>query len=532
MKKLVSLLLVLMLCMPAAFAGTMAPAGTFPVVEGEPETLTILVTEDPLVVDHETNAFTKYIEENCNVNLEFKLLPAGEAASKLQVMVTSGETLPDVICYGIGYTTLDAYAKAGAIIPLDDLYEEYSVNFKAQVEAHPELQLLEQVTAPDGHIYAIPRYFVELNNIYKYRMWVCHEWLDNLGLEMPTTIDEFYEMLVAFKEEDANGNGDPHDEIPLSGANSGTWLPTTFIMNSFVYANLASDYRYVQDGQVTVSYIQDGWKEGLKFLNKLAVEGLLDTNCFTQTSTQLKAQTYNDGDTRIVGAYTVQNLAQSEPAKSYTGAMPFEGPEGVQYAVYDPTTASRAWMITKDCANPELAFRVGDFCFTEDAFLRDRVGEEGVSWVAASEEDVSIFPDLYDATFVWLDNEFMWANSQNSIWRQQAPLFALNGLNARAAGDTLSYGSKTNYETIQKLASYGPDMDMVLGFVAFTDEESKAINDIAATLKSFAQEYMVLFITGELDIDAEWDNYIAELYNIGLQEYLDIYQAAYERTQG
>ena len=532
MKKIVSLLIVLLMTCSVAFAGTLTEAGTFPVVEGEPETLTILIVEDPLVSSFEENGFTRYIEENCNVNLDFKLLPSNESAGKLQVMITSGETLPDVIVGGYGYTAMDSYARSGAIVPMDELYERYSVNFKKQVEAHPELQLLEQVTATDGHIYAIPRYFVELNNIHAFRMWICQDWLDNLGLDMPTTTDEYYEVLKAFRDEDANGNGDPNDEIPLMGSNNfNTWAPTTFLMNSFVYADRASDYRYLKDGQVTVSYIQPEWKEGIEYMHMLYTEGLLDPATFTQTTTQQKAQTYNEGDVRIVGAFTVQNLAQVEQAKSYTGLMPLKGPNGVQYSVYHPTFATRAWMITKDCKNPELAFRVGDFCFTEEAFLRDRVGEEGKSWVKAADTDVSIFPDLYEATFIWLDEGFMWTNSQDSIWRQKAPLFALTGLNGRAFTENMSYSSRTNNATIQKLADYAPDMSMVLGFVPFTEEESKLINDVAATLLSYTEENLALFISGDRDIETEWDNYLAELDNIGLQDYLDVYQAAYERTQ-
>ncbi len=531
MKKILALVLGLMLLSSTALAGTMTAPGTFPVVEGEPETLTILIAEDTLVTSYTDNAFTRYVEENCNVKLEFQMLPATDTNSKLQLMITSGEKLPDVICQGVGYTALDTYARAGALLPLDELVEKYSVNFKAAVEAYPELQLKEQVTATDGHIYALPRYFVELNNIYTYRLWINQTFLNNLNMEMPTTTEEYYEYLKAVKEQDANGNGDPSDEIAMMGGKSGTWMPTTFLMNSFTYAPKGSNYMYVEDGKITVSYNKEGWKEGLKYLNKLHNEGLLDPNSYTQDGTQVKAQTYNEGDTRIVGAFTVQNLAQVEQTKDYTGLLPLKGPEGLQYSPYNPTRATAAWMLTKDCSNPELAFRVGDFLFTEDAFLRDRVGEEGKSWVKAEEGMKSIFPDLYDATFVWLDNEAMWSNPQNSIWRQRAPLFALNGLNSRADDGKMSYGSATNYATIQKLAAYKPADDMVLPFLVLTEEESKSVNEIASTLLSFAEEYMILFITGELDIDSEWEFYVEELNNIGLEKYLSVYQAAYERMK-
>ena len=531
MKKLLPLVLALMLLCSTAQAATLTASG-FPVVEGEPETLSILIAEDTLVTSFTDNAFTRYLEDSCNVHLEFQYLPATDTAQKLNVMINSGEKLPDVICYTLDYTAMDSYARAGALLPLDELYENCSVNFKKEVEAHPELKLKEQVTGTDGHIYALPRYFVEVNNIYTYRLWTNKVFLENLNMETPATTEEFYEYLKAVKEKDANLNGDPNDEIPLTGANSGTWTPTTFLMNSFVYAPKNQSYRYEQDGKVTVSFIQDGWKEGLKYMHKLWEEELMDHNVFTQASTQARALAYNEGDVRIVGAFTVQNLRANEPkAADYFGLMPPKGPEGVQYSVYAPTFATPIWMLTKDCANPELAFRVGDFCFTEEAFLLCRVGEEGVSWIRPEPGTPSVFPDLYEASFVWIDNEYNWSNAQNAIWRQMAPLFALTGLNGRADLGDLQVGPAMNYKTIQALAAYKPDDDMILGFVPFTEEESKQINDVAATVNSFAEEYMVLFITGELDIDSEWDAYLEELNGMGLQEYLAAYQAAYERSK-
>lgn len=531
MKKVLSLLVALLLCTSYALAGTMAPVGEFPVVEGEPETLTILINGDTLVTDFEDNGFTHWIEESCNVNLEFKILPAEDPSGKLQVMISSGEELPDVICSGVSYTGLEAYSKTGAIIPLDDLYDNYSVNLKAAVDEHPELQLLEQVTCSDGHMYAMPKYFEELNNQFLYRLWINTTWLDNLGMDMPTTTEEFYEVLCAFRDEDANGNGDPNDEIPFMGSVGGTWLPTTFIMNSFVYADRNARYLYVEDGQITLSYIQPGWKAGLEYMHMLYEENLLDHASFTQTSTQQKAQTYNEGDVRIVGAFTVQNLAQAQVEKTaeYNGMMPLAGPEGVQYAVNHPSLAEPTWMITKYCKNPELAFRVGDFMYCEEGFLRNRVGVKGESWIDAKEDSVSIFPDLYEATFIWLDNGAMWSNAQNAIWRQQGPLFALNGLNSRANDETISVPSDKNNKTIMKLSEYGPDSKMILGFIPFTEEESKTINELASTLYNYAEENMVLFITGDRDIETEWDAYMDEINAIGVDEFLDVYQTAYER---
>src|SRR5699024_41996 len=130
-----------------------------------------------------------------------------------------------------------------------------------------------QITQLDGNIYSLP----VVNECYHCsvpnKFWINKTWLDNLGLEMPTTLDEFYDVLVAFRDQDANGNGDPNDEIPFAGDYKDGWLTNgdRFIMNCFTYYNLDLDTTatsladafglyLTEDGQVTVPFIADGFK--------------------------------------------------------------------------------------------------------------------------------------------------------------------------------------------------------------------------------------------------------------------------------
>ena len=103
----------------------------------ERPTLTILMAQDTYVEDYETNAFTKFIEDSMNVNLDFVLLPASDASDKLAVMIQSGQELPDIINYSLDVTTTYRYAQAGAIIPLNDYYETLGDNVKKVEELVP-----------------------------------------------------------------------------------------------------------------------------------------------------------------------------------------------------------------------------------------------------------------------------------------------------------------------------------------------------------------------------------------------------------
>ena len=528
MKRALVLTLALMLLVTAASAANLSESG-FPVVVGEPATLTLLKAEDTLVTDFEVNAFTQYVEENCNVNLDFTLLPASDAASKLQLMISSGETLPDVIAHNLSTSTVYTYAQAGALIPVDTYYQNHSIHFKRAVETYPEYLLLEQITCPDGQIYSIPSYFRELNNNYRFRYWINTAWLETLGLEMPETTDAFYEALKAFKENDPNGNG-LQDEIPLRGAwvsDSSTYNLVTFVMNAFVQTAPNADYLYLEEGQVQAAYATEGWRDGLAYLRKLCAEELMDPASFTQTSSQALATLANP-EACIVGVYAVQG-AKDSYIEQFDALMPLEGPTGLRQATYSPTKASNVWMITADCDNPELAYRVGDFMFTDEAFLLCRVGEKGVSWVPAGADDVSIYGSENPCTFVWLDNGAMWFNAQNATWRQIAPVFGEIGLDGQAVAEDLTMATVKSAASVLNLHDYSPASDSVIVFLTYTEDEAFAINDIAATIKSYAMESMVRFITGDMNIETEWDAYMAELENIGLSTYLQTAQAAHDR---
>lgn len=149
------------------------------------------------------------------------------------------------------------------------------------------------VTAIDGNIYALP----EVNDCYhcsmSQKMWIYEPWLKKLGLEMPKTTDELYNVLKAFKENDPNGNG-KKDEIPLSITQK-SWRSTidAFLMNSFIYNPVygsSSKHMFIKDGKLDVAFNKPEWREGLRYLNKLYKEGLIAPESFTQDENQLIQQ--------------------------------------------------------------------------------------------------------------------------------------------------------------------------------------------------------------------------------------------------
>ena len=408
----------------------------------DPVPLTILMSDDSLVTDFEDNAFTQYLEEALNVDLSFVLLPQAEAATKLQLMISSGEKLPDIVNMNLDVATTYSYAQTGAFIPLDDYYEKISVNMKRIVKETPELLIMESIVAPDGHLYSIPSYLSELHSTVAARCWINQKWLDNLNLEMPTTPEEFYTVLKAFKEQDANGNGIVDDEIPMIGAWTGmrsTYNVMIYLMNAFCQADF-NNFLTLRDGVVGVAYNTEGWRAGLEYCNKLVEEGLIDMASFTQDGPQYSAVCNNNGEGCIVGCYTVQTI-KPDYTEEFTACPPLLGQDGVQGARYTPAMATNRWFVTADCENPEMAFRVGDFIFNEEVFKKIRLGVEGEDWLTPDEGTASIYPG-FDGEYIAVND--MWNNPQNHTWRQAGPIFSVTTMQGEAATEETTLRSIKN----------------------------------------------------------------------------------------
>ena len=501
--------------------------------EEERPTLTILISQDTLVEDYETNAFTKMIEDELNVNLDFELLPANDVANKLSVMLFSGQKLPDIINVCMGLATTYRFAQSGAFLPLNEYYETLGVNVKTIGEMHPGLYDL--ITCPDGNIYSIPTYAPDMHDEHRYKIWINQVWLNKLGLDMPETTDELYEVLKAFKTQDPNGNGIA-DEYALVGSTGWSQDPTINLTNAFIYEG-DEDHFIVNDGVVDVNYNKDAYKEALLYMRKLVQEGLLDPISFTQDESQLRAMMNNE-DICIVGAYaftsnTIMDVVNCPYINDYVVMTPVAGPEGVRLSSYQASMPYNQWFITTDCENPELAFKIGDWMFdpTEEIFLRSRFGEEGVHWSRPEEGDLSAWGEDFEPLYRLDEN--IWSVSQNVHWRNNTPTYALNAVQ-RVVWD--SENSTTADAAIAKgvlaHAAYDPAPGTYIASLAFTAEETEEISEIRATLKTYTKECKIRFITGDMSIENEWDSYLEELNQIGLERFLEVSQIAYDRVKG
>src|SRR5690606_12840590 len=176
---------------------TLSPPGEFPIVS-EPVTLRVLMLGHPIVEDFQTNLFTEWYTNRTGIQVEFTVAPPSEEREILNLTLASGE-LPDVIVgFTIDPSMLAIYGAQGTFLPLNDLIEEQGYYIKEVFEGSPQVKPL--ITSPDGNIYGLPQVNECFHCFYSQKMWINQTWLDNLNLELPQTTEEFFNVLMAFKE--------------------------------------------------------------------------------------------------------------------------------------------------------------------------------------------------------------------------------------------------------------------------------------------------------------------------------------------
>ena len=233
-----------------------------------------------------------YYEEMTNIHIEWTNVPTDTQDEVLSVMLASGE-LPDII-YACGFTSseLIRYGSTGLFADLTDAYNKYAYNLQQLVEENPSLK--SAITSADGKIYAFPH--IKLgDNMRTNKIFVNPEWLEVVGLDMPTTFEEFEEMLCAFRDNDCNGNGDPDDEIPyIIRYNDFHFLPSLY--NFFGLGNRGDGHRYVdwdyENDTLRFIPTSSQFKDLLTVVNRWYTDGLIDVETFQNTSSsQIVAKT-------------------------------------------------------------------------------------------------------------------------------------------------------------------------------------------------------------------------------------------------
>ncbi|MFS0726676.1 extracellular solute-binding protein [Paenibacillus sp. 1P07SE] len=512
--------------------------GTFPIVN-EKVTLRVLAIDTGRVENIETNEFTKYYEDLTNVHIEWELTPQAQANEKLNLMLASGD-YPDVIMkFDVSPSQMMVYGDQGVFLSLNELIEEHGSFSKNLLE---EKELLKSaITSPDGEIYALPMYAECYHCTHQMKMWINEPWLTKLGLEMPTTTEEFYQVLKAFKEQDPNGNGQA-DEIPLVGSNpnKGNLAIHNFLMNAFVYYDMINNKGLiVNNGKLEPSFTKPEFKEGLLYLNRLYADGLLAAETFTQDRNQLRSMVEHPG-VPIVGAVpalapSVVSQIGSESGRwlDLQAVPPLQGPNGLQVSPYNPyfTYSPSGFIITAAAKHPEVALRWGEGFYDQDIMMRSRFGAENEGWGRVEGQGKKSI-DGGEAAWERYDAH---GNVQNAHWGQTNHDY--QSMTFRHSESAEVEGLPVNHEVIiyeatkNQYEPYRPALDQILPPLWFTQEQAGELVELETTIMNYIDEMVARFAIGDLDIEREWDNYVKTLENMNLAAFVAIHQEAYDAVK-
>ena len=279
----------------AASAPVEVPEGgyTFPLAE---KAEISGLTRFPANTESEPNNRTIYkrLEEKTNVHVNWKAIQADQWGDKIALEMANIKTLPEFISpAGLGDADILKYAKQGVIIPLESyITPELMPNLCKVFEQAPEYK--DMCTDENGHIWTLP--WIEQLGVGKTAIqtignmpFINTAWLDFLNLQMPTTVDEFEQVLIAFRDnadalkKEFNIDG---DIIPLACIVNGGNEDCRVLCNGFGegYGD-PDDWRHIvitDDKQVICAATTQGWRDGVEWLHKLYTENLFDPDAFTQ----------------------------------------------------------------------------------------------------------------------------------------------------------------------------------------------------------------------------------------------------------
>lgn len=334
----------------------------------------------PEGLDENDNPYLDYIEEHTGLEIMVTLPPLEGYTDKLNLIMSSGQ-LPDMI--NTADTALFSnYVKQNMLMPLDEYLEQYGPDLKRLI---PE-EAWSQVSV-DGKIYAIP----SLNEVQGTELIYAREdWLERLQLEVPTTLEEYVEVMRAFATQDPDGNG-LDDTFGLSVTeNLGRTAPF------FGAFGTQKDAWYERDGALVYSGILPETRQALEFLSQLYNEGLLDPQFPLNKQKNLEDKVI-DGR---VGLYSAawfdtrnpieKNISRDPQAKWI--ALPFPvGPEG-HSGTYSTSLVRSYNIVPAESYNPAGVIRLLNFIAGEGQ-LTLKLGFEDQVWSMQNGRMVSDFQE-------------------------------------------------------------------------------------------------------------------------------------------
>lgn len=488
----------------------------------DPVTFKVAVMLNPLCKDEDFNNQEAYkkAEEATGVHIEWIPISSADADDKVNIMLASD--LPDAFLGLIGEGQIANNMDSFLDLNKDDLLK---TNAPHVVSDYEKLSNgLDIVTWPDGSIRSLMTgRQTSYENDAEGIMFINKEWLDNVGMDVPTNIDEFYEVMKAFHDQDANGNGDANDEIPFEPSQSDWCSKIMNVANPWGIAGTDSSdesaYKMVKDGKVTGTVNTDEFRSFLEYAHKLVSEGLMDKEMFSQTSEQYHSK-INEG---VVGCYYTwspyADMSESE-AQKWVEVPVFDDGEGhyMKTGSQDKFSASRTgFCITSECEAPDRLLQWWDYLSSSTEMkYTNRFGPQGEAWdINEDGTVVELIPDS-------LTDDFTIENYKYTYGMTGLGTYITKEENAEVLEEN-SFTSWYRIDCVKQLHEYCVPVENQLP-IRFVDPEKTSERTFMETeLFSYISNFIATSVLDGID-DAKWEEHLSQLDAVQYNEWLNWYQ--------
>lgn len=489
-----------------------------PIVK-EPFTLTFATAED-LEAVAASRSYTQNLpafeelEKRTGIHVKFEVTTPDQYNTTMQTRLAAAKDLPDLIRLPEDPIR---YAKGGLIIPIDELIGEHAPNILNLFKERPEV--MKAMVAPDGRIYTLSAVVDARSMVNFAGLGMRKDWIKELNLQEPDTIEEWFDVLLAFKEGDPNGNGKP-DEVPLlamdvKGLYKFAWSYGLHLVQS-------EGWYPDEEGNVAYEWIDPRMKDWLQEMNRWYDAGLLDPDMTAaQNRDKYTAKAIGDIGGASASDFTMQfpqwneRMVNDLPNARWEGIVPPKGPNGDRLLEKEQPTENIHYAITRDCKDPESVIKWLDYMFAseEGQILMGNFGIEGLSYVMVDGE-----PKFTD--FI-LESELGTGIAQASL--------GVNGSFPRILMRECIEQRFLRYESEVAQSNktteyYVPSFPRVLA----TKEETDSYTGIMADIDTYKDEMIIKFIQGREPLE-NFDKYVEAIKGMGIDDAIAIKQAQYDR---
>jgi len=521
MKKTILVFLCVSLLGAMLFAGGSRASGGG---AGAGNSLTVACLEGwyPAVSINDNLPMWQEVEKKTGIHINWQANSDYDTA--MQPVIASGSRLPDIMLIPPAWGSSGVYklARDGMIIQLDDLISKHAPDLQKLLQDNPALKAM--ITAPDGKIYTVCDAPMFVNSmVVQNALFIRQDWLDRLRLPVPVTLDDWHQVLTAFKNNDPKGDG-RRDVIPFAGISQVGNLNNLMALGSAFGLPVGdTEWWYDNSGKVFHVYSSPQYRNFLQTMNQWFREGLLDIelnrdepNFQSLTSTNVvgafvhlaERTTQYDGFVKSGGVNTAKHTLVSPP-RAPNGANP-------QILKRPPTWSH--YGITRDARNPELAMRWINFIYgSEEGVLMNEYGIEGRSFTKGSDGKPR-FTDFVLKNPNGLDpyNALRSLGASNTIL-VRTPAQAYVDLNQGT--DAIPFGQRLLQYRVEPFPE-----------VMLSAEDQAIIDRYQTDITTYHSETRVKFLTGDLPL-SNWDNYVQTLRSMGLDNVQRVRQSQYDRSK-